>query len=257
MSYLAEVHAGCFVHVFKNADDANHGRGIDAFAQSFVVEADIATGDGNFKLFARFGDAVDHLRELPHDVRLLRVAEVEAVGCADRRSSRASHVARGFGDGVHRTQARIEIAPASVAIERHGEAALRSFDTDHPGIARAGTFHGIGLHHVIVLLPHPAFAADIWTGEQTLQIGRQVGGSAEMNIFRHLARDGRLPAFQWAVVYGSIVGKRLVRNLGDHVAVLEHPHPGIIGDAAHFNGIEPPLLEDAEDFVLAAFLRHQ
>ena len=114
------------MHVFENADHAQHRRGINSFAQSFVVEADVAAGDGNFQLLAGFGDAVNHLRELPHDVRLFGIAEVQAVGGADRSGAGAGHVARGFRHGMHGAQARIEIAPASVAIERHGQAALRA-----------------------------------------------------------------------------------------------------------------------------------
>ena len=39
--------------------------------------------------------------------------------------------------------------------------------------------------------------------------------------------------------------------------MLEHAHLRIAGDAADFDGIEPPLLEYAEDFLFAALLRHQ
>src|SRR5271156_5460603 len=104
------------MHVLKNSNHSNHRSRINSLAQSFIVEADVAAGDGCVELFAGFGDAVDHLRKLPHDVRLFGIAEVEAVGRADWSRSGTGHFARGFGNGVHRSQTRIEIAPPAVAV---------------------------------------------------------------------------------------------------------------------------------------------
>src|SRR5260370_40478483 len=80
------------------------------------------------KFLAGFGDTVDRLRKLPHDMRLFGAAEVEAVGSADRSRSGASYFPSGFGDRVHRTQTRIEIAPAAIAVERHGASTLGALD---------------------------------------------------------------------------------------------------------------------------------
>ena len=169
----------------------------------------------------------------------------------------ASHVARGFRDSVHRAQPRIEIAPASVAVERHGQPALRALDADHAGIARARAFHRVGLHHVIVLLPDPALAADVGTGEQSLQIGGEVAASASLMCSGISRGDRRLPALQRTLVDRRIVGERLVGNLGDDFAVVQHAHLAVGGDAADFDRVQSPLLEDAKNFLLAAFLRHQ
>ena len=53
------MHFGSFVNVVENADDAEHRRGIDAFAARLVVEGDVAAGDGRSERGAGFGDAVD------------------------------------------------------------------------------------------------------------------------------------------------------------------------------------------------------
>ena len=114
------------------------------------------------------------LRELPHDLRLLRIAKVQAVGRTHRSRAGAGYIARGFGDSVHGSELRIEIAPAAIAIERHGQAALAALYADYARIARAWAFDGIGLHHVVVLLPNPAFAANIRAGQQALQIAGEI-----------------------------------------------------------------------------------
>ncbi len=163
------------VNIVQCAHNSQHRRGINAFAQSLVVKADIAASDGHVQCFAGFGDAIHHLGKLPHDMRLLRIAEVQAIGRAHRRSAAAGHVAGRVRHCVHGAQLRIEIAPPPVAIECHRQPALRTFNTNHARIARTWAFDRIGLHHVIVLLPHPPLAADIWTGEQALQSSVCVG----------------------------------------------------------------------------------
>ena len=119
-----EVRGHGLGHVIENADDAEHRRGIDAFAARLVIERDVAAGDGRAERGAGLGDAVDGGGKLRHDLGLLRIAEVEAVGGGHGSCAGAGHFARGFGHGVHRAQLGIEIRPAAVAVERHREAAL-------------------------------------------------------------------------------------------------------------------------------------
>src|ERR1700688_2095810 len=163
------MHLRGFAHVVENAYHSEHRRGIDSFAQGFVVEAHIAASDGNLKLLAGFRDAIDGLRELPHDVRLLRITKVETIGCAHRSRARTGNLAGRLGHSMHGTEPRIEVTPATVAIERHGQPAPRTLNTNHARIARTGRLHCVGLHHVIVLLPYPALAADVRTSQELTQ----------------------------------------------------------------------------------------
>ena len=73
----------------------------------------------------------------------------------------------------------------------------------------------------------------------------------------NFAGHRRFPAGQRTLVDGRVVGEGVIGNLGDDFAVLEHAQLVVGGDLADFDGIESPLFEDAEDFVLAAFLRDQ
>ena len=245
------------MNVFENADDSDHGCWIDSFAQGFVIKADVAASNRNVKFLAGLSDAINHLRELPHDVRLLWIAEIQAIGRAHRSRTRASHVACRIGDGVHRPKLRIEIAPPAVAIERHGEPALRALDADDASIPGARTFNRVGLHHVVVLLPDPTLPADIRTGEQVLQVAREIARFGQLDRCRHLPRHRRLPSFEGTLVHGRIVGKRFVRNFGNNFSVVKHAHLAVTRDAADFDGVESPLLKYAEDFFFAALLRHQ
>src|ERR1700677_1471195 len=158
---------------------------------------------------------------------------------------------------MHRPQPRVEIAPASIAVERHRQAAIRSLDTNHARIARARSFYGVGLHHVIVLLPYPALAADIRAGQKAFETVRQITGTIELNILRHFARHWRLPTRQWTLVHRSIVGERWIGNLCDNFSVLTNAQLVIAGDDTHFDRIKAPFFENAEDLLLAAFLRYE
>ena len=71
--------------VFDDADDAEHGGGQNRASVGLVVEADVAAGDRDVERAAGGANALHGLRELPHDLRLLGVAEVEVVGA--RRSA--------------------------------------------------------------------------------------------------------------------------------------------------------------------------
>src|SRR5580700_10240021 len=131
------MHLHRFVDVFEKTHYSDHRSRINSFAQSFIIETDIAACNRRIQFFAGFSDAVNHLRKLPHDVRLLRIAEVEAVGGADWSPARASYFAGSFGNGMHGAQARIEIAPAAIAIKRHSQPALGALNADDTSIARS------------------------------------------------------------------------------------------------------------------------
>src|ERR1700722_777484 len=95
-------------------------------------------------------------------------------------------------------------------------------DANHPGVTRARSLDRIGLHHVIVLLPHPALAANVRTGEKLFQSLGEVSNSAELNMLRHLARNRRLPPLQRTLIHRSIIGESLIRNLGDDFSVMQN-----------------------------------
>src|ERR1051326_7144107 len=187
------MHLCRFVNIVQNADDSKHRRGVYPFAQGFVVEADIATSDGNLEFLAGLCKAVDGLRELPHDRRLLGISEIQAIGCADRIRPGAGDLASGLSDRMHRPEPRIEIAPASIAVESRCQPSLRALDANDARIARPRRLNRIGLHHVVVLLPHPTLAANIRTAEKLLESGGEIAGPAKADVSWLFARDRRLP----------------------------------------------------------------
>src|SRR5437763_15445065 len=95
--------------------------------------------------------------ELPHHFRLLRAAEVEAVGGGNGARAACGYVARGCRDGVHRADAWIELAPAAIAVGRERESALDLIgfgilDAHDRSIAGGWAGERVGAHGSVVLL---------------------------------------------------------------------------------------------------------
>src|SRR5271168_3235487 len=90
-----------------------------------------------------------------------------------------------------------------------------------------------------------------------LEVGGEICGSTELNVLRLLAIDRRFPARQRTFIHWCIVGERGVRNFRDYFAVFEHAHGRVVGDAADLDGVESPLLKDAENFFFTTLLCDQ
>jgi hypothetical protein len=104
-------------HVGDETDAADHGRRVDSDAVRLVVERDVAGDDRKTERLASERHALDRLGELPGDLGLLRVSEVEAVGERERPPARAGHVARGLENRLHSSRPRVERRNAPGAVQ--------------------------------------------------------------------------------------------------------------------------------------------
>ena len=64
------------------------------------------------------------------------------------------------------------------------------------------------------------------------------------------ARRTRSGARDRALVDGRLLGQRVGGNFRGDAAVMQHAQHAVGGDAADLDGVESPLAEDGEDFVL-------
>src|SRR5882762_1964537 len=141
VTFLAEGDFQDVRGVIENAEDADDRRWIDGFAESFVIEADVAAGDGRAEGGAGLGEAVDGFAELPHHFGFFGAAEIEAIRGGDGPRAACGDVAGRFRNGVHGSHARIQLAPAAVAVGGEREGALHDtrlwiLDAHDGGIAR-------------------------------------------------------------------------------------------------------------------------
>ena len=99
--------------VRDEADAADDRRRRDRAAVGVVVERHVPGDDRDAERLAGERHPLDRLGELPADLRLLRVAEVEAVGERERLAADARDVARRLENGELAADARVERADAA------------------------------------------------------------------------------------------------------------------------------------------------
>ena len=154
------------------ADHADDGRREDRAAAALVVERDVPAHDGHAERAARVAQARHRARQLPRDVRLLGVAEVQAVRrgrAARRRRRRGSPSTRApprprRGRGRRRRGARCRRST-----RRAPAAARRRREHQHGGVGLLGPARGARADDAVVLLEHRAARGDVRRAEQREQ----------------------------------------------------------------------------------------
>ena len=164
--------------VVDQADDPDDRRGVDVTTARLVVEADVAADDGDAERATRFAHAVDHLGELPHDLGVLGVAEVQAVHQRLRHRADAREVARRLHHRETCARVRVERAEARLAVGREHERARRALEPQHRGVATR-RHDGVEEQLVVVLAVDPRLVGDGRRGEQREQFVRAVGAGGE------------------------------------------------------------------------------
>ena len=144
------------------------GSRVDRAGRALVVEGDVAAGHRRAERAAGVGDAATRLAELEEDLRLLRVAEVEAVGDAERPRAGAGDVARRLGHGGLAALVRVERDAARVAVHGHRERRTRCPAPGARRRRRPGPSTVDACTRGVVLLVHPALARDVRAVEQEL-----------------------------------------------------------------------------------------
>ncbi|CAM5528991.1 hypothetical protein STENM327S_01645 [Streptomyces tendae] len=95
------------------------------------------------------------LRELPHDLRVLRGTEVQAVRDRQRLRAGGRHVAVRLRQRQLRARVRVELGVPAVAVGRHRDAQARlRVDADHARVL-GHRQDGVALHEAVVLLGDP------------------------------------------------------------------------------------------------------
>ena len=105
-------------HVGELADHADDRRRVDRPLAALVVERHVAADDRDRERPAGVAEAAHRLGQLPGDVRLLGVAEVEAVGQAERLRADAREVRRALEHRLERAAVRVGGDAPAVAVDR-------------------------------------------------------------------------------------------------------------------------------------------
>ena len=161
-------HGGHRPHIFEQSDAADDRSRVDRAPVGLVVERDVARDDRNAQRLASLRHSLDRLGELPRDLALLRVAEVETVRQPDRLGAGAGDVARRLEHGERAARPRPEATHAALAVERDGESAVAGPKPQHGGV-QPRPAHGARADEVVVAAVDPLPAADVRRAEQLEQ----------------------------------------------------------------------------------------
>ena len=220
-------------------DAADDGRRVDRAAVGVVVERDVPRDDRDAERLAGERHALDRLGELPADLRLLGVAEVEAVGEAERLAADARDVARGLEDRELAAEARVERAEAALAVERQREPAPVGAQPEDGGV-ETGAAHRARLHELVVAARHERARAELRRAEELEQrlarrrhLRRRLGGGDA-----RLSLDG---------VARALLGEQPGGDRPDLVAVPERAQEPGVGDLADDRAVELPAVDHRLD----------
>ena len=139
--YVAGLHrgeVGAFRIVGQQAHAAHRGGRWNGRAVGLVVEADVATHDGEVECAAGLGHALDGPHDLAHDFRPFGVAEVEVVGDGDGLGAHGGQVAPGLGDRLFATLVGVVLDVAGRNIGGHGQRLAPAVHAHDPGVGAGG-----------------------------------------------------------------------------------------------------------------------
>src|SRR5664279_6323330 len=117
---------------------------------------------------------------------------------------------------MHGAEFGIEVGPAAVAVESHGETALVSGGAGaldaHDARFTAWSSHGIGLHHGVVLLVDPSLGTYVGAGQKLFEVCDEIAifGQFRLHLDGRLFGNGSFPGADGAMVKRGIVSKGLV-----------------------------------------------
>ncbi len=240
--------------VVEHAEHADHRGRVDGDAAGLVVQRHVAAGDGDAELLAAGGQTLDGLRELPHDLRVLRRAEVEAVGDGERPGARGGDVAVCLGERELRPACGVEVAVAAVGVgrDRHAEPGLL-VDPDDTGVVGEREC-GVALHVAVVLVRHPGLRGEVGGAEESQQRGAQLlvrlrageAGGGDGVRAGGLRPRGLVVG---ALVDRAVVGHGARRHVDDDVAVPFDDEPAGVGDLAEHARLDVPPGGDREELL--------
>ena len=235
--------------VLNDAEHRDHRGRQDRGLAGLVVEADVAAGDRDAELEAGVLEAAAGLGELPHHVRVLGRAEVQAVGDRQRRRSACRDVAVGLGERQLRAGVRVELGEPAVAVGRHRDAEVRLVvDADHAGVGRLRE-HGVAAHVAVVLVGDPRLVAQVRRRHQREQRRAQLVAGRRSRQYRAASawsascHDGR--------ANGRLVRRAVVRHgprrRRPHARRASRSWAVAVRDLTDHHRLDVPLLADRHE----------
>ncbi len=196
---------------------------------------------------------------------LLGVAEVEAVGQAERLGADAGQVLGALEHRLDRAGVRIAGDPPPVAVDRHRDRPVGLGQHQHGRVRFLWPPHRPRADHRVVLLESPALRGDVGGGEEPTEdrrgitrVGRAPGAQRDQLAERlGVAVQPALRLLGLEVVEGTFVDQGGNRDVPDLDAVVEHPEPSGLRHLADRGRAGLPPLAGRDDLVELRRFHHR
>src|SRR3984893_2493790 len=161
-----ETRCAATLDVIEQSDHPDHGCRVDATRFALVVQADVSAHDRNTQRLARLGNAGDGIVKVPVHVWMLGIAEIEAIGDGEWRSTGGDDIACRLAHRDGGSALRISRRVPGFRVGRHRQPAPGSGPAYDRRVA-PGEDDGAISDLMVVATENRFPAADIGAAEQT------------------------------------------------------------------------------------------
>ncbi len=123
-------------HILKYPHNPQHRSRINPLTLRLVIKRNIPTRNRRPQRITSLGNPIDRLRKLRHNLRLLRIPEVQTIRSRHRSRPGTSHLPRSLSHSMHRPQLRIKISPSPIPSQRHRQVHGHLLPVDLRGLTR-------------------------------------------------------------------------------------------------------------------------
>ena len=188
---------------------------------------------------ARGGHALDRLGELPGDLGLLGVPEVQAVREPERLAAHARDVPRRLENRQRPAEEGVEARDAALAVERDGEPPERGPEPEDCSV-EPWPAHGSRADQLVVAAKDESAAAHVRRRQELQKRLRR-------RWTDDLASRNHRPRLEREVVARALVRQETCRYLPHALLVPEGAELSACGDLAHDRVVELPAIQDHLD----------
>ena len=236
--------------VGQAAEHSDDGGRVDGAGGTLVVERDVAADDRRLQSAAGLAQAADGFAQLPGDVRLLRVAEVEVVGRAERLGADAGEVGGALEHRCDRAAVGVGGDAAAVAVDAHGQggpgppAGAAGREREHRCVGLLGAADGARLDDCVVLLEQRPARGEVGARQQREQRLVERGRGVEAGGGGRVDRPRRRLRIE--VIQRALLDEGGDRHVAHGLPVAQHADPPAVGDGADGRAADLPLLADGQ-----------
>ena len=256
VAFFLEIEGNALVHAVQDTHHTDGWRRIHRAFGRLVIETYVTAGNGSIEFAAGFAHALHGVYKLVIYFRVVRVAEVQAVGDGYRFAAGANNVAGCFRHSDLAAFMGVGKYVPAVTVGRHSQCLLcwlYQYNSRIAGSVGAGVS---GAYHAVVLLIDPPFGCDVRQSHHSFRYKLRVIRIRDvLDIERlYLSEVSRFGISAVVLRCAAAQHHAFCRNVCFQLAVHIELQVGIFCYLADLYAVKVPFIEDIQDFFFLSFL---